>query len=131
MAYVTSTIPSIIDNRYVAESAKYGSGHALRNRSAKANKLSLWSSDLSVVIHYTPNGCLRERLMHTVISGCTRLDLLRAVTRFGVDYQLTFSAVINRLTVKALLDPTAIEGVPAKHGGIPNYVLNVNKESYL
>ena len=50
---------------------------------------------------------------------------------FGVDYQLTFAAVMDMSTVKVILALSAIWGVPAKHGDIPNAYVKAEKESHL
>ena len=39
---------------------------------------------------------------------------------FGVDYALTFAAVMDMTPVKVILALAATWGVPAKHGDVPN-----------
>ena len=39
---------------------------------------------------------------------------------FGIDYQLTFAAVMDMSTVKVIIALAATWNVPAKHGDIPN-----------
>ena len=49
---------------------------------------------------------------------------------FGVDYQLTFAAVMNVSAVKVILALAAICGVPAKHGCIPNVCVKADKKEH-
>ena len=49
----------------------------------------------------------------------------------GVDYQLTFAAVMDMSMVKILLALEVTWGVPTKHGGIPNVHVKADKESHL
>ena len=50
---------------------------------------------------------------------------------FGVDYVLTFAAVMDMSTVKIILALAATWGVVAKHGDIPNAYVKADKESDL
>ena len=50
---------------------------------------------------------------------------------FGVDYQLTFTAVMDMSTVKVILALAATWGVPAKHGDIPNAYVKAEQEAHL
>ena len=50
---------------------------------------------------------------------------------FGVDYQLTFAAVMDMSMVKILIALAATWGVLAKHGDIPNAYVKAKKESHL
>ena len=50
---------------------------------------------------------------------------------FGIDYQLTFPAVMEMSTVKVILALAATWGVSAKHGDIPNAYVKADKESHL
>ena len=49
----------------------------------------------------------------------------------GVDYNLTFAAVIDIRTVKVVLAFATIWGVPDKHGDIPNAYAKTDKEPQL
>ena len=49
----------------------------------------------------------------------------------GVDYSITFVAVMDISTVKVVLALAAFWGVPAKHGDIPNAYLKADKEAHL
>ena len=49
----------------------------------------------------------------------------------GVDYSLTFAAVMDLSTVKVILALAAMWGVPAKHGDIPNAYVKADKEAHL
>uniref|UniRef100_A0AAV1U887 Integrase catalytic domain-containing protein n=1 Tax=Peronospora matthiolae TaxID=2874970 RepID=A0AAV1U887_9STRA len=49
----------------------------------------------------------------------------------GVDYTLTFAAVMDLSTVKVILALAATWGVPAKHGDIPNAYVEADKEPHL
>uniref|UniRef100_A0AAV1VBX8 Integrase catalytic domain-containing protein n=1 Tax=Peronospora matthiolae TaxID=2874970 RepID=A0AAV1VBX8_9STRA len=50
---------------------------------------------------------------------------------FGIDYQLTFAAVMDMSTVKVIIALAATRNVPAKHGDIPNAYVRANKEANL
>ena len=50
---------------------------------------------------------------------------------FGVDYALTFTAVMDMTAVKMILDLAATWGVPAKHGDVPNTYVKAEKEHHL
>ena len=50
---------------------------------------------------------------------------------YGVDYGLTFSAVMELSTVKAILVIALRWGVPARHGDIPNAYVKADKEEHL
>ena len=49
----------------------------------------------------------------------------------GVDYNLTFAAVMDISTAKVVLALAATWGVPAKHGDIPNAYVRAEKEPHL
>uniref|UniRef100_A0AAV1T191 Integrase catalytic domain-containing protein n=1 Tax=Peronospora matthiolae TaxID=2874970 RepID=A0AAV1T191_9STRA len=49
----------------------------------------------------------------------------------GVEYKLTFAAVMDLTTVKVILALAATWGVPSKHGGIPNAYVKAEKEAHL
>ena len=49
----------------------------------------------------------------------------------GVDYQLTFAAVMDMSTVKVILALAVIWGVPVKHGDISNAYVKADKEAHL
>uniref|UniRef100_A0AAV1V2L8 Uncharacterized protein n=1 Tax=Peronospora matthiolae TaxID=2874970 RepID=A0AAV1V2L8_9STRA len=49
----------------------------------------------------------------------------------GVDYSLTFAAVMDLSTVKVILALAVTWGVPAKHGDIPNAYVKADKEPHL
>uniref|UniRef100_A0AAV1UMW7 Uncharacterized protein n=1 Tax=Peronospora matthiolae TaxID=2874970 RepID=A0AAV1UMW7_9STRA len=49
----------------------------------------------------------------------------------GVDYNLTFAAVMDISTAKVVLALAATWGVPAKHGDIPNAYVRAEKEAHL
>lgn len=50
---------------------------------------------------------------------------------FGVDYLMTFAAVMEKGTVKVILALVVTWGVPAKDGDIPNAYMKANKEDHL
>ena len=50
---------------------------------------------------------------------------------YGVDYGLTFSAVMELSTMKMILVFAMRLGVPARHGDIPNTYVKANKEEHL
>uniref|UniRef100_A0AAV1T532 Integrase catalytic domain-containing protein n=1 Tax=Peronospora matthiolae TaxID=2874970 RepID=A0AAV1T532_9STRA len=50
---------------------------------------------------------------------------------YGVDYGLTFAAVMELSTVKVILVLALRWGVPARHGDIPNAYVKANKEEHL
>ena len=50
---------------------------------------------------------------------------------FGVDYRLTFAAVMDLSTVKIILALAATWVAPAKHGDIPNAYVKADKEAHL
>ncbi|CAI5711699.1 unnamed protein product [Peronospora destructor] len=50
---------------------------------------------------------------------------------FGVDYGLTFAAVMELSTVKIILVLALGWGVPARHGDIPNAYVKADKEEHL
>uniref|UniRef100_A0AAV1UH64 Reverse transcriptase Ty1/copia-type domain-containing protein n=1 Tax=Peronospora matthiolae TaxID=2874970 RepID=A0AAV1UH64_9STRA len=49
----------------------------------------------------------------------------------GVDYGLTFAAVMDSSTVKFFLALADTWGVPANHGDIPNAYVKADKEAHL
>ena len=49
----------------------------------------------------------------------------------GVDYNLTFAAVMDISTAKVVLALAATWGVPSKHGDIPNAYVRAEKEAHL
>nr|CCA22025.1 pol polyprotein putative [Albugo laibachii Nc14] len=51
--------------------------------------------------------------------------------KFGVDFLLTFAAVMDMSTVKVVLALAVIWGVPAQHGDVPNAYAQADKESGL
>ena len=50
---------------------------------------------------------------------------------YGVDYGLTFAAVMELSTVKVILVLALRWGVPARHGDIPNAYVKADKEEHL
>ncbi|CAH0473990.1 unnamed protein product [Peronospora belbahrii] len=68
-----------------------------------------WSSEVSAVMHCTPNGYIKRRPMRTAISSGSRLNLLHSE--------------MSKLLQHGL--------VPAKHGDIPNAYVKADKESHL
>ncbi|CAH0489288.1 unnamed protein product [Peronospora farinosa] len=50
---------------------------------------------------------------------------------FGIDYALTFAAVMEMSTMKVILGLAATWGVPAKHGDVPNAYVKADKEEHL
>ena len=50
---------------------------------------------------------------------------------FGVDYALTFAAVMDMITVKAILALAATWGVPALHVDVSNSYVKAEKELHL
>ncbi|POM67045.1 Pol Polyprotein [Phytophthora palmivora] len=50
---------------------------------------------------------------------------------FGVNYSVTFAAVIDMTSVKLILVLVRKWGVPAKHGGVPNAYVKADKEEEL
>ncbi|GAB9471215.1 unnamed protein product, partial [Globisporangium polare] len=50
---------------------------------------------------------------------------------FGVDYLLTFAAVMDMCTVKVLLALAILWGMPAEHGDVPNAYAKADKENDL
>ena len=60
-----------------------------------------------------------------------RLVVCRNEQMLGVDYSLTFAAVMDLFTVKVVLAIAVTWGVPAKNGDIPNAYVKVDKETHL
>ncbi|CAI5705438.1 unnamed protein product [Peronospora effusa] len=50
---------------------------------------------------------------------------------FGVDYNLTFAAVMDLSTVKMILMLSRRWKVPARHGDVPNAYVKAEKEEHL
>lgn len=50
---------------------------------------------------------------------------------FGIDFSLTFAAVIELSTVKVILVFALRWGIPARHGDIPNAYVRAGKELHL
>ncbi|GMF43967.1 unnamed protein product [Phytophthora fragariaefolia] len=50
---------------------------------------------------------------------------------FGVDYSVTFSAVIEMISVKLIFAPARKWRVPAKHGDVPNAYVKADQEAEL
>ena len=50
---------------------------------------------------------------------------------FGVDYTLTFAAVMDLAMVKMILVLSRRWNVPARHGDVPNAYVKAEKEEHL
>ena len=50
---------------------------------------------------------------------------------FGVDYTLTFAAVMDLGTVKLILELSRHWNVPARHGDVPNTYVKAENEEHL
>uniref|UniRef100_A0AAV1U042 Reverse transcriptase Ty1/copia-type domain-containing protein n=1 Tax=Peronospora matthiolae TaxID=2874970 RepID=A0AAV1U042_9STRA len=85
-----------------------------------------------------------SHVLHTKWVYKTKTDADGAIERFkarlvacgneqvyGVDYGLTFAAVVELSTVKVILVLALRWGVPARHGEIPNAYVKDDKEEHL
>eukprot|EP00644_Phytophthora_capsici_P018852 jgi/Phyca11/132500/e_gw1.174.10.1 len=86
----------------------------------------------------------KEKLLHTKWVFKTKLDAGGGIERFkarlvacgneqefGVNYGLTFAAVIEMSSVKVILALARRWRVPAKHGDVPNAYVKADKEADL
>ena len=77
-------------------------------------------------VYKTKNGADEELERHKArLVACGNEQVL------GVDYNISFAAVMNISTYKVVLALAATWGVPAKHGDIPNTYVKADKEAYL
>ena len=60
-----------------------------------------------------------------------RLMACRNGQVFGVDYSLTFAAVMDMSTMKVILRLAGTWSVPAKQGDVPNTFVRADKEEHM
>lgn len=139
------TTPDVVNHVYESDPQSYNEAMKSPRRDGWINAINeeltaLESNGVWTIIP-RPKDC---KILHSKWVFKTKTDTNGEISRlkarlvacgneqvFGVDYLMTFAAVMEISTVKVILALAITWGVPAKHGDIPNAYVKANKEEHL